>query len=154
MNIFLFENYRNLLKKTITSLPKEGHGQAKKLAQYLGVSTTLISQILAEQKHMTLDQAFLSTEFFTFNELESRYFIALVQYEKAGSKSFKMSLQKDLNKYREQSQKLEKRLTHQQILTEEQKAYFYSDWTYSAIRMLSSIKDFDSPDAIDRKSVV
>lgn len=148
MNVFDHNSYRKILNLRLKLMPKQGHGQAKKLAEYLGVSTTLISQILSEQKHFTMDQAFMSCEFFSLNELETKYFITLVQVERSASQSFRKSLQKDLAQYREDSQKLEKRLTHQQVLNEEQKAIFYSDWYYSAIRMLTSIGGYDSVESI------
>jgi uncharacterized protein (TIGR02147 family) len=68
--------------------------------------------------------------------------------ERASSLSYKQSLGRDLKSIKEQSQKLEKRLTHKQILSDEQKAIFYSDWHYSAIRMLTSISGYESSDAI------
>lgn len=150
MSIFDANNYRKFLKFRFTAMPKQGHGQSKKLAAHLGVSTTLISQILSEEKHFTLDQAFLTTEFLAMNELEAKYFIGLVQLERASSLSYRRKLEDDLKVLKEQSQNLENRLTHQQILNEEQKAIFYSDWAYSAIRMLTSIEGCDSLESISQ----
>lgn len=148
MNIFDSENYRKWIKSRLHSMPKQGHGQSRKLALYLNVSTTLVSQVLAEEKHFTLDQAHLCTEFFLMNELESRFFMLLVQFEKASSSSFKQKLEREMTQSRNESLKLEKRLSHQNVLSDEQKAIFYSDWFYSAIRLSNSITQYQTPQAI------
>jgi uncharacterized protein (TIGR02147 family) len=150
MDVFESKNYRELLRFQISRLPKQGHGQAKSLARHLGISSTLVSQVLREQRHFTPDQAHLAAEFLGFSELESEYFLTLVQLERAANPGFRRRLENNLQSIRNQSRKLENRLSHQQALSAEQKAVFYSDWAYSAIRMLTSIPGKDSADSISR----
>jgi len=148
IDVFEFKNYRSYLKRRIESLPKRGYGQAKKLAEFIGVSTTLISHILSEQKHLTTEQAFLVCEYFGLSELETKYYLGLIQLERAGTQGLKKFLRKEIDEIKDKSQKISNRLEYQQVLTDEQRALFYSEWYYSAIRMLTSIPGYESVDKI------
>jgi uncharacterized protein (TIGR02147 family) len=150
MDIFSTRDYRKFLASRLEALPRKGYGQAGRLAAHLRVSNTLVSQVLHGHKHLTTDQAFAAAEFLVLHELETRYFLGLVQWERAGNAAFRRHLDRELAELREQSRKVEHRLTHEAVLSEEQKAEFYSEWYFSAIRMLTSIPGQDTPDAIQR----
>lgn len=119
-----------------------------KLAAFMGVHTTLVSQIINEYKSLTIDQAVLVAEYFGLNELEAEYFILLVQYEKSGNISAKSFFEKQLLKLKEHSKDLSKRLKSESKLTEEQRAIFYSDWAYSAIRQSIALPGINSIETI------
>lgn len=148
-----FENtdYRILIKNQLELHPKKGHGQLRRLAAFVSISSTLASQVLSGQKHFTLDQAYLVSEFFGFDELQSEYFMCLVNYERSGSLRYRQKLEKDLIRIRQESKKIENRISHNKILTEEQKALFYSEWYFSAVRMLTSIEGFNHVEAISNE---
>ena len=84
-----FNNYKQFLLNLIESYPKRGRGLFLKIASYLNVHSTLISQVLRGSKDFTLEQAFKVAEFFALNRLDTDYFLTLVQLEKAGSHDLK-----------------------------------------------------------------
>lgn len=140
MDLFEYENYRKLIKDRLYSLPKAGHGQAKKMASFVGVSTAFISQILSEIRHLTSDQGYLVSEFLAFSTLETKYFLKIMESEKSGNHKHKKWIQNEIEQIRNESKKISNRISFNKVLSDEEKAIFYSDWYYSAIRMYCSIE--------------
>lgn len=148
MDIYAFDNYKEYINKRLLSMPKKGHGQAKKLAEYLNVSTTFVSQVFQSDKSINLEQAVNVCEYFGLSEPETDYFLKLVLHDRAGTIKLKQILKRDLEKMKAQAQKISNRLEVKRVLPDEDKAIFYSDWYYSAIRLLVGIKDKSNVDTI------
>lgn len=129
-------------------MPKKGYGQGRKLALYLGVHTTLVSQVLQGPKVFTLEQAASTAEFLGLTELETEYFLGLVQLERAGNEALRKTLRRQLQNLRDRSRELSERLQGEKVLGEEQKARFYSDWVYSAIRQMVAVPGHGEASAI------
>lgn len=145
---FEFDNYRKFMKKRLSEMPNRGYGQLSQLARHLNVHPTLVSQIMKGQKSLTTDQAALSAEFFGLSELETEYFVTLVQVERAGPPAAKSLALKLLRRLKEQSQQLSKRLSSEGRLSDEQRAVFYSDWTYSAVRQSVALPEIQTVEEI------
>ncbi len=60
VRVFEFSNYREYLAKRLKTMPNKGYGQMSELSRFIGVHTTLVSQILKGHKDLTTDQAFLT----------------------------------------------------------------------------------------------
>lgn len=140
-SIFQHANYVEFLRAYIESQPKAGRGLINKLALYLNVHATLISQILSGQKHFSIEQVFEVCEFLGLTNLEKEYFLLLVQKGRAGSKKAEKFFNAQILKIKTQAMKLSERVSQDQVLTETQKAIFYSSWLYSAIRIFTAFDD-------------
>lgn len=116
----------------------------------MGVHPSLVSQILKGDKQLTQDQAFALTEFFALSPLESEFFLQLVQLDRAATPKLKAHLRAKLEQIRGQSTELAKRLESKQVLSDNAKGIFYSDWSFSAVRQLTAIEKFGSVEAIAR----
>ena len=79
VSIYQYGDFRKYVRNRFEEMPKKGHGQAFKLAKYLGVHPTLMSQILRGDRVFTLEQGHRACIFFGMNELESDFFILLIQ---------------------------------------------------------------------------
>jgi uncharacterized protein (TIGR02147 family) len=150
MDIFEFDDYKKFVEKYFVSMPKRGHGQLKKLAAHLNVHTTFVSQVFNGDKSISPEQGLSVAEYLGLNELETDYFIKLIQIDRAGSEKYKKLLLKELTKMKEHSQKISSRLDIKKILPDEQKAVFYSDWYYSAIRLLIGIEGHQDLESISK----
>jgi len=148
VSVFDFENYRAFLKQRIREMPKRGYGQFRKLSNYIGVHSTLISQIFHGTKTLSPEQAAGTCEFLGLTDLEAEYFLLLVQWDRAGNLSLKKILRKQLDALKKRALELVYRVQVKQILTEEQKAVFYSDWIYSAIWQMTAISSYGGIDLI------
>lgn len=129
-------------------MPRKGYGQFRKLAEYLNVSTTFISQVFQGDKSINPEQAIPVCEFFGLTESETEYFIKLVFLERAGSEKLKRMIQKEIEKIRSANLKIANRLGVSSELTDQNKAVFYSDWYYSAIRLSMRLKGLNTIDAL------
>jgi uncharacterized protein (TIGR02147 family) len=147
-DIFVFEEYRELLKVALKSMPRNGFGQLSKLAKHIGVNSGFLSQILKEDKTFSPEQALGVTEFLQLNEREREYFLLLVNYDRAGSKELKNYLLKNIRAKQSEYQQLKNRVKIDTKLSESTQAIFYSDWVYSAVRQASAIPNLSRPNVI------
>jgi uncharacterized protein (TIGR02147 family) len=146
MKVFDFDDYKTFTRKKIQTL--EGKGQYSRIAEFLNIHTSMVSQIFSGPKHLTFEQACGICKFFAFTDLETDYFIALVQLERAGTQEAREKCSRDLAKIKAQSESLKDRLTKDIVLTDEDNALFYSQWFYTAIKLLTSIPGFQTAEAI------
>lgn len=129
-------------------MPNKGRGQFLKMAKFLSVSPVTVSQIFKGDRHLTVEQGCELSEFFGFTQTETEYFIHLVELERAGTQKLKKIVIQRLDLLREKSQILKHRIKHEVQLSEEAKSIFYSQWYYSAARLLTAIEGFQSAEPI------
>jgi uncharacterized protein (TIGR02147 family) len=151
MTIFEFSDYRLYLRQWIASRPRKGHGEIQRLAGAIRVHPTLVSQVLAGSKHFSLEQGQELGEYLGLVELEHDYLLALLQFKRAGSAKLRAHFKLKLDGLKKTSQRLSERLPVDRLLNDQEKAIFYSDWIYSAIRLQTSVKGYDSLDALSEK---
>lgn len=136
---FTSDNYKELLRYIISSKPKSGRGIAKSLAEYLQSSSVAVSQILKAERDFSDEQAYKVSLYFGFTELETKYFLKLVTYNKCSNFEYKKYLEDELRKIRVEAKKVKSRYKKFKELKEVDKAIFYSDKYYSSARILSSL---------------
>lgn len=151
MSIFDFEDYKEFYNKWVENQPKQGHGEYRRLAGALSVSSTLVSQVFKGDKHLSLEMAVDMAEYLNLSEEETDYFILLVDFAKAGSFKLRTRFAKQVQRRRAHYHKLENRVDKKVELTDEVKAIFYSSWIYSGVRLLTDISEFQDVQAIAEK---
>lgn len=143
-----FNDYKAFLKAMIKSYPKNGRGQSRRLAEHLKVAPIVVSQILARDRHLTPDQALQVTRHFGMDEKTSEYFVFLVNYARAETKDLKAFYRTKLDRMRKESEDIKNLVRNKTLLSEENKGRYYSDWYYVAIQTLTSIKKYQTVDAL------
>ncbi len=141
MNYFEFTNYRALIRNLIKSRGIKGRGEISKIADFLGVHQSLISQILGEQKELSSEQTLNLAKYFGLNSHERDYFLLLVQKERAGTLALKQYFEEKIKGLRTEVLNLSTRIGKYKALTDTERAIFYSSWLFSAVRLSCSIKD-------------
>lgn len=139
--IFQFSGYQAYLQAYLKQLPREGYGEARKIAEHLRVSSTFVSHALSGQKQLTFEQASLLSEYLGLDALESEYFYYLVQLERAGNHQLRSFCERRLAELKQESLKLSERVEFKRTLSDEEKAVFYSNALYSAIHLFTSTSD-------------
>ena len=147
MNTFDYHDYKPFVNDWIKAQPKGGHGQLRQLALSLGINSVVMSQVFRGDRELTPEQALGVTKFTGLSELERDYFLLLVQKGRAGNHELKSVLEKQLEGMRITAQALKNRVKHQKF-TDEDRATFYSQWYYSAVRLGISIPKLNSVSAI------
>lgn len=148
MDIFETEDFREFTLNRFKAMPKGGHGQLKKLAEYLGVHTTFVSQVFKGEKAISAEQGIGVAEFLGLSDLETQYFIKLIQLDRAGTAKLKKMIASEAQAIKEQARKIVNRVVIQKVLENDQAAVFYSAWYYSAIRLLIGIEGYQDLDSI------
>ena len=148
MEIFETDNYKEIVKNRIKSMPNNGRGQYKAIAKALSIHTTMVSQIFNGSKDLNPDQAYELCEFLGLVGLEIDYFLALIERERAASYKLKKHVQNKIESLREQSQQIKNRLPNKKTLSEKEISIFYSRWYFSAIRLLCSTLHINTADEI------
>jgi uncharacterized protein (TIGR02147 family) len=139
MSVFAFESYKSFVNAEVEKLPKKGRGEFQRLAHALQMHTTSVSQIFRGEKDLTLEQAAKLCAHWGLNGDASDYFVTLVEFARAESPSLKKILRDRLQKHKDRSQQLAQRIPKDHVLTDSDKYRFYSEWHFSAIRLLSEI---------------
>ncbi len=151
MDVFKYKEYQAVIKDYLHSLPKKGFGASQKLAQYLRIHPTQLSQILASQKDLTVDQALAFTQYVGFAALETEYFITLVHWARANTVEAKKYFHKKIQDIIKNSQQVSSRVAEKHDLTEVEQSIFYSSWIYSAIRLYCSFNEGQTMDSLENK---
>lgn len=148
MRIFEFDSYKKYVTAHIRSIPGGGRGELQKIAQHLGVHSSMVSQVIRGDKHLSFEQAPRLAEYLGLNELEIDFFVTLLEHNRAGTVKLRKLKERRLEELRKRSNQMLSRLPPSKILGEKDKALFYSNWYYSGIRLLTSIPRYRNIDAI------
>jgi uncharacterized protein (TIGR02147 family) len=148
LEIFEFSSYRKYLESWIEAQGERSYGLKGRIAQSLGISSSLLSQVLKGEKSLTSDQTSDLCDYLGLNELESDYLHLLVDKERAGNPRYREKIERKIRHLQKESQKIGRRVTKNKELTEEQKAIYYASWLYTGIRNLSAIEKFSHVDKI------
>ncbi len=151
MHIFDFDDYRIYLHEFIQKQPKRGWGWTLKIANALDMSSTFVSQMMAGDRELSLDQAYKLISLLQITEAETEYFLTLVEKARAETKELDRYFQKKLERLKRQSTSLAERLKHEKSLNEKDQAEFYSSYLYSAVRLQTAIDGFQSPEKLREK---
>jgi uncharacterized protein (TIGR02147 family) len=150
-NLFSYLDYKDYILAYLRQLPKGGRGLFTRFAEVCQTHKATISQIFKGDRHLTSEQAVNLGEFLSWTSREIRYFVLLVNYAAAGSEALRKIYLTQIEAEREANMELSNRLRSEQKLTDEQRAIFYSNWIYSAVRVTSSIEGYQTPKRIAEK---
>lgn len=139
--IFEHIDYKIFVRSWVKAQPRNGYGQFSRIAEQLSTTSVVISQIFKGSKNLNLEQALKLSKYIDLSEIETKYFILLVEQARAGSSELHDYFSKQLQEVRDASLSIKNIINHQE-LTEEDKEIFYSNWWYIAIWLASDIKRY------------
>jgi uncharacterized protein (TIGR02147 family) len=148
-DIFTFKHYIEVVEEMIER-SHEVRGYRGKLSIAAGTHSSYFSRVLSQEVHLTPDQAAGLCDFWGFSEIETDYFLMLVNYERAGTQILKKILKEKIDRIRQQQENLSKHIEAIKIpiLNENQ---YYSAWYYSAVHLLLMIPRFQTVRTIAQK---
>jgi uncharacterized protein (TIGR02147 family) len=147
MSIYEYQDYKPYVNDWIEVQPKAGHGQLRRLAEFLNVNSVVMSQVFRGNRDLSPEQAMGVAKFIGLAESERNYLLLLVQKARAGTKELADAFRKQIEQIQKQSRSLKNRIKHSKF-TEQGGATFYSNWYYSAIRLGVSVESLSSAVAI------
>ena len=152
MNIYECLDYKEFINKYIQSLPGEGRGEYGRVAKAVRVSSTLISQIFKGSRELSLEQAFLISEYLNLNEEELDYFELLVLMARSGIKKQKDFYLTKIKKLQEKNKSFKKFIKPKDLkLKPEEELVYYTEWIHAAVRILSEIEGLQTVESLSNK---
>jgi uncharacterized protein (TIGR02147 family) len=139
MTIFEYRDYRPFIRDYIASLPGRGRGEINRIATYIGVHPSLLSQTLSDSKNLNLEQVQLIGEYLRLTPPETDYLLCLAEYQRAGTPKLKRYFHERLEQQKAISSELSQRVRQDAQLSEEEKSIFYSHWAYAAAWLATSL---------------
>lgn len=147
-SIYQFDSYKKYFNKWVEQQPNKGHGEYRRLAMALNVSTTLISQIFNGEKELSMELACEMVDYLHLNEDEGDCFLLLVEVGKSGSVKLRNRLLRQIKERQDKARKLENRLKKDHALDDQAKQIYFSSWLYPALRILSDIPAVNTAEQI------
>lgn len=139
MSVFNFKASRTYLLAYVDDLPKKGRGEITRIAEKLGVSTSLVSQVLAGEKSFTPEQANDLVQHLGLTGLEADYLFYLINYERAGTPGLQKLWKTKLEEVRAKALQVINRVSTSRVLNDQERSIYYSSALYSAIRLFTSV---------------
>ncbi|MBL7542637.1 MAG: TIGR02147 family protein [Bdellovibrionaceae bacterium] len=130
--VFDFKNYQSFLLQYF----QLKRGNQSRLSERLECQSSFLTQVIDQKVHLSLDQALKIPDFLGLNKNEKMAFLYLVQKEKASDLSSKKFFDENIEKLRNQNNRIKERIGETDELTEEAKYQYYSSWLYGAIHIL------------------
>jgi uncharacterized protein (TIGR02147 family) len=150
-SIYEFSDYKLYLNYKIQNAPSKGRGLKLKMAEFLSCQNTYISQVLNGDPNFSLEQAAKLNLFFEHTKDESKFFLLLVHHHRAGSAELKAFYYEEMEDLIIRNSDLKKRTNVKASLKNVDQEIYYSNWLYSAVHILVTIKEFQTLNAISKK---
>lgn len=139
MSVFQYQDYKKLVLDRVKTYPSGGHGLFRKMAEALSIPPSTISLVFKGDRDLTAEQAIDVADFFGFSELETEFFMILVEKSRAGNPRLRKFADSRLERVRKAADNLKNRVPKDKVLGDNERYQFYSEWQHSAVRLLTAI---------------
>ncbi len=151
VNVIEYSDYRVLLKDLMTLHPKGGHGSQTRLAEEIGCQQAYLSRVISGKADLSTDQVVQICDYFFLDSIETDFFLFLCLSNRSSNPKLKAYYEKKKGEIRLKKQKVSERIKPFDHLEENEIAEYYSDWTYSAVHMLTLIEEYKTVPSIAKK---
>lgn len=145
--VFDYQDYKKYLGEYAET---RGRGFRKSLAEAARCQTAYISHVFNGTAHFSWEQAEAISRFIGHSELETEYFLHLVEFTRAGTPSLRDFLSRKLGELREKHLNIMSRVQIRESVSPADQARYYSAWYYAAIHVLLTLPGMDTAEALSR----
>ncbi len=149
--IFLFDSYKDFTREFLENSSHKQRGKRIQLAKFLECQPAFISQVLNGNLHFSLEQAEAASRYMGLSPLEKKFFLNLLQLERAGTSQLKAFLTGENALIKQEAAKLTERLVTRDHLTEKQQVKYYSHWYFAAIHVLVTIPTLQDSETLAQR---
>ena len=135
ISVYSTTDYKSLILDWINHPANKKSSTRKSLAEALHCQTPFISHVLNGDYHFSVEQAEACAQWMNLSEQETSYFLLLVLWARAGTKTLKAHLHNQIQNIRENETVLKKKLSLDETLSHENQTIYYSSWHFAAIHM-------------------
>ena len=142
-SVYNYKDYREFIDLTLSA-----PGAKSKIAKKIGCQPAFISRVLKGDAQFSLEQGVMVCNHLGLYGLDKEYFLLILQLDRAGTQELKAYFEEKIQKLLTESSKIKNRIHVTKDISVEEQMKYYSLWAYSAIHILTSIKDFQKIDSI------
>lgn len=146
-SIFEFSDY----KKYLLSIISDENYSVTELSKSIGCQRSYLSRVINSNLNLSSDHVFKLNQFLNLDDLQSQALYLMVEYERSGLSEYKEKLTKEITTLRNKYLDLKNKVKSKEVLINDINTYqsiYYSSWIYSAVHMITSIKEFQTITAI------
>lgn len=132
INVYEFQHYRPYL---LAVLGQGRTGKRLALARAMSCPPSHVSQVVSERTHLTPEQGEMACRYLQLSPQETKYFLTMVSYDRAGTPELKNLYKQILVQTQEDHSSVSGRLKAKSDLPEDVTAKYYSSWIYLAIHL-------------------
>ncbi len=152
MEVFDCDRYVEILKLMMEE-NSSVRGYNSRLAEAASCHSSHLSHVLGERGHLTPDQALAIADFWQLPDLQSDYFLTLVEFERAGTERLRKKLRIRLDDIRKEGRRFHGRTAARDEkprveLSLADATKYCSHWYYCVIHCLIEVKAFRTEEAI------
>lgn len=151
IDLFSYQNYKKYLVDYFSTQNEKQKGYKQKMASHVGCQPSYLSQVLHGKPHLTLEQAQRLSHYFAHTQNEMKFFILMVEKGRAGTRELQKYFLDQMKEMQEARFHLKNRLAETGDVPLHEQNIYYSTWYYSAIHVLLSIPEFQTPQSIAAK---
>lgn len=141
MNLFDVTDYRKYLIFWLDSQKRTGSSTAASLAESIRVHPTFVSQVLKGKKDFSIEQWMQVYQLMNLTEIEKEFLHFLLLKNRAGTMESKQFYQNKIDEILKRRLVLQERMGEHKVLSDLDRAVFYSSWLYSAVRLFTACDD-------------
>lgn len=142
--VFDFTSYKAYLETVEASRKGLQRGFRTKLSAAIGCQSGYVSHVMNGSAHLSLEQALRVAKFLELDAKEQKYWLLLIEFERAGTPELREVFAEELRILKEQHLNIKERVGDASVLTEAEQSRYYSSWHYSAVHVASSLKEFSN----------
>ena len=145
--IFAHDDYISYISESLDAR-KEGGGSRADLARFLGCQASFISQVMTRRAHLSREQAIKVTDYFVLSGDERRFFMLLLDYQRAGTPQLQKFYREEMDAIIRRREEVKDRIAVADNVPEAAQFTYYGSWIYAAIHVLSALPTTNTPAAI------
>ena len=145
-SIFQFSSYKTAMASYLSG--ETNRGQMTKAAEALNCQRSYISRVISDELQLTPDHAFNLSKFWNLKSDERDYFLALVDFERAGDPEYRAFVKLKISELKKKFESVQDRTERTALSLDAHQATDFSSWVWSAIHFLTSIPRYQSSEAI------
>lgn len=145
-SVFAFNSYKQVMASYLAG--NSNRGQMTKAAEALNCQRSYLSRIISEELQLTPDHAFNLARFWRLKDDERDYFLALVDFERAGDPSYKDFVKSRISSLKQKYESVQERTKRTSLSLDAHQAAYFSSWIWSAVHFLTSIPKYQTAEKI------
>ena len=146
-DVFDFDDYRSFLRARLKG-PGSDRGLVAKCAMAMQIHASLLSRVLADERDLSAEQIAMGADFMKLDSLSTRYLVALLSRDRAGTEKLREFYGTELQRLRSEKHKYFNLIQDQSSVSDEDLAIYLGSPDMQLVLSSAALKECDSEASI------